>query len=60
MTERFSKLYRKKVYVHHYTQYLEEAVFQQSFHALDSLHAEYSALMDYVPDKTADRFKPLF
>jgi tubulin epsilon len=60
MTDRFSKLYRKKVYVHHYTQYLEEAVFQQSFDALDSLHSDYCGLMEYVPDKHLDRFKPLF
>ena len=60
MTERFNKLYRKKVYVHHYTQYLEESVFQESFHTLDSLHGEYCSLMEYVPDKTVERFKPLF
>jgi tubulin epsilon len=60
MTERFNKLYRKKVYVHHYTQYLEEAIFPESFNTLDTLHHEYCGLMEYVADKNIDRFKPLF
>lgn len=60
MMDRFNKLYRKKVYVHHYTKYLDESIFPESLECLDSLNQEYFKLMDYSGQREIERFKPLF
>lgn len=57
---RFSKLYSKKVYVHHYTQFLEESVFRESAQTIGSLNAEYKKLADHQGGETVHRYKPLF
>lgn len=57
---RFSKLYSKKVYVHHYTQYLEESTFRESAATIGSLNAEYKRLTDYQGTEVVQRYKPLF
>ena len=58
--DRFSKLYSKKVYVHHYTQFLDESIFKESAGILGSLNTEYKKLMDYQGSDVVQRYKPLF
>jgi tubulin epsilon len=60
MEDRFKKLYRKKVYVHHYTQYMDEHVFTESMESIHSLISEYERLQNAVPPTTTTRFVPEF
>lgn len=57
---RFTKLYSKKVYVHHYTQFLEESFFKESAATIGDLNAEYKKLMDYQGTEVVHRYRPLF
>ncbi len=70
--DRFNKLYRKKVYVHHYTQYIEETAFTEGAQTMDNLRQEYSnleegkntehsgGLMEEGGGDVIRRYKPLF
>eukprot|EP00898_Chlorokybus_atmophyticus_P000688 jgi/Chlat1/161/Chrsp1S03103 len=59
MRERFMKLYRRRVYVHHYTQYMEASLFDESLGALDNLLHDYEEL-EYVQESPASmRLTPL-
>lgn len=60
MCDRFSKLYRKKVYVHHYTNFLDESIFTESYSTLEGLDAEYRKLMAYEGSDVVQRYRPLF
>lgn len=75
LLDRFRKLWRKKVYVHHYTQFIEEQTFTDSEFTLDSLRNEYAQLAEGgsrgLSNKTGGdiderdygvikRYKPLF
>lgn len=44
MEERFQKLYKKKVYLHHYTQYMDASCFDQAAATVRDLVDEYAAL----------------
>ncbi|KAL2631509.1 hypothetical protein R1flu_016195 [Riccia fluitans] len=57
MKESFSKLYKRKVYVHHYTQYMDAGVFEDSCCQVDDLIAEYAALEVLRPPDTVHRFR---
>eukprot|EP00920_Eleutheroschizon_duboscqi_P024829 GHVT01061545.1.p1 GENE.GHVT01061545.1~~GHVT01061545.1.p1 ORF type:complete len:629 (-),score=125.88 GHVT01061545.1:448-2334(-) len=41
---RFSRLYRRKAHLHHYTQYLSSSHFDETFESVTSLSNEYAAL----------------
>eukprot|EP00002_Diphylleia_rotans_P019095 TRINITY_DN3697_c0_g1_i6.p1 TRINITY_DN3697_c0_g1~~TRINITY_DN3697_c0_g1_i6.p1 ORF type:complete len:189 (+),score=20.56 TRINITY_DN3697_c0_g1_i6:541-1107(+) len=44
MTRRFRKLYNVRAHVWHYTEYMDEMVFQESIQTVDNLWSEYDAL----------------
>ena len=58
--DRYSKLYSKKVYVHHYTQFLDESIFKESAEVLSSLYGDYKNLINYSGSEVVNRYKPLF
>lgn len=60
MCDRFKKLYSRKVYVHHYLEYIPESMFTTSFNTLDSLNKEYIKLAQYQGSDVVQRYKPLF
>eukprot|EP00741_Cyanophora_paradoxa_P019504 tig00021127_g18827.t1 len=58
MTARFRRLYKRKVYVHHYTQYMEEGRFEDALHNVDLLVQEYEELARAVAPPQAPRPPP--
>ena len=44
MRDRFCKLYKRRVYLHHYTEYMEEANIVEALDAVSSLVMEYDAV----------------
>ena len=46
LVDRFRKLWKKKVYVHHYTKYIDEQTFTDSEYCLESLRKEYAQLAE--------------
>lgn len=42
--ERFAKLYKRRMYLHHYLQYMEQADIAQAVDMVAGLTAEYAAL----------------
>lgn len=44
MTDRFQKLYKRKVYVHHYKQYMEQSHFDETLNGINNLIARYQEL----------------
>uniref|UniRef100_A0A061RE11 Tubulin epsilon n=1 Tax=Tetraselmis sp. GSL018 TaxID=582737 RepID=A0A061RE11_9CHLO len=59
MQERFMKLYKRKVYVHHYTRYMEAAVFDQALEDVHSLIEDYAGLDSLPQDSGYTRMRPL-
>lgn len=58
MRRRFLKLYNRGVYVHHFTQYMDESKFNESLVSLEQLTMEYEELMTVEPPKYIPRFVP--
>lgn len=58
MSQRFMKLYKKKTYVHHYTKYMDQAVFDESLESIHTLIDEYSMLQNATPPDNIPRFVP--
>ncbi|CAM9754488.1 unnamed protein product [Phaeothamnion confervicola] len=44
MAERFARLYRRRAMLHHYTQFVEPAVFDEAYESLLRVAADYAAL----------------
>lgn len=42
ISHRFEKLYQKKVYLHHYKQYMESFEFEAAFESIKSLICKYN------------------
>lgn len=62
LRNRFRKLYRKKVYVHHYTEFIEESEFEKALQLNQNILGEYKDLeqADENEDETVYRYKELF
>lgn len=58
--QRFLKLYKRKVYVHHYTEYIEESIFDESAEVNLQLIREYEELQNRKQIDVVHRYKPLF
>lgn len=58
--DRCKKLFRRKFYLHHYLEYIEESRFEQGLESLSSLAGEYRALENYQGSDHLPRYKPLF
>ena len=41
MQDRFARLYKRKFYLHHYTQYMEQAAFDHAAETIACLNDEY-------------------
>eukprot|EP00878_Enallax_costatus_P034015 GHUV01037615.1.p1 GENE.GHUV01037615.1~~GHUV01037615.1.p1 ORF type:complete len:133 (+),score=33.23 GHUV01037615.1:1099-1497(+) len=54
---RFDKLYKRKIFVHHYTQYMDAAGFDEAAECLNSLIADYRAA-DNAASAPVVRMKP--
>eukprot|EP00873_Tetraselmis_striata_P003164 jgi/Tetstr1/423428/TSEL_014109.t1 len=59
MQDRFQKLYKRKVYVHHYTQFMEEATFDEAFQSVDALVRDYAELDRPQTEAPTTRMQPL-
>ncbi|KNC48695.1 tubulin [Thecamonas trahens ATCC 50062] len=46
---RFLKLYARKVYIHHYTKYIEQEAFTQALETVEAMISDYSALESAAP-----------
>lgn len=62
LLDRFTPLYRRGVYVHHYTRNMDKACFDQAFDSVAALQADYSALEAAVAPApvTGIRIAPTF
>lgn len=58
--KRFLKLYKRKVYVHHYTQYIDEDLFELSADINKDLIESYLELQNRKPIDVIHRYRPLF
>jgi tubulin epsilon len=58
MQQRFSQLYRKRLYVHHYTEYMEQHVFDEAFETIAALAEDYRILDDVRRPPPLERFFP--
>ncbi|GAQ85193.1 Epsilon tubulin [Klebsormidium nitens] len=54
--DRFMKLYKRRTYVHHYTEYMDQGVFDTSAEQLHNLVSEYAALDVAVPPPSQSQF----
>lgn len=59
LKNRFNKLYKRKAHLHHYTQFMEESMFEQSIDIIDSIMNDYSDLQGQPPPTTQSRFTPI-
>jgi tubulin epsilon len=59
MVERFNKLYKRKVFVHHYTEYMEEKHFEDALYGINSLIKKYSELHEVEEPPIQPRLKPI-
>jgi tubulin epsilon len=58
--EKFNTLFKRKVYVHHYLDFLEESAFVEAREGLTELMANYEAAQEgQSPEKPARRYQPL-
>ena len=61
MHTRFKKLYKKKIYTHHYTEYMPEALFDEALENAASLIEEYASLQNKTEEEVqVPRFIPDF
>eukprot|EP00357_Protocruzia_adherens_P006593 CAMPEP_0114993620 /NCGR_PEP_ID=MMETSP0216-20121206/12637_1 /TAXON_ID=223996 /ORGANISM="Protocruzia adherens, Strain Boccale" /LENGTH=481 /DNA_ID=CAMNT_0002357295 /DNA_START=138 /DNA_END=1583 /DNA_ORIENTATION=+ len=58
LEERFMKLYKHKVYVHHYTEYMDKACFDEAIENVRDIAGEYEALESYQPEQEIKRLNP--
>eukprot|EP01050_Picozoa_sp_SAG11_P015801 SAG11_NODE_2089_length_3844_cov_3.009880_5_plen_255_part_00 len=56
---RFSKLYARKAHIHHYTEYMEEAIFDEAIEHLAGLSDEYTKLEGYRGPAHPPRAQPV-
>jgi len=49
MQDRFARLYKRKFYLHHYLQYMEEAAFTHAIETVACLNDEYLARTTAAP-----------
>ncbi|CAD8162857.1 unnamed protein product [Paramecium pentaurelia] len=59
MTDRFQKLYKRKVYVHHYKQYMEQSHFDETLNGIQNLMVKYQDL-EMAQPKKYQRIQPIF
>ncbi len=60
MEKRFSKLYSRKLYVHHYEQYLDSSShFEETRNAVNDIVQKYRSLEEQTP-KPIRRLNPLY
>ena len=48
------------MYVHHFTEFIDQSMFDESWKNLDTLNKEYHKLANYEPDEVVQKYKPLF
>lgn len=58
MQDRFARLYKRKFYLHHYLQYMEEGAFAHASEVVQSLIDEYIARTPVNPVVTARKLTP--
>ena len=58
MEFRFQKLFRKRLYTHHYEKFTEKDMLQEALDTLLSLKGEYQEIQNAKPPKTIPRFIP--
>ena len=58
MRERFLKLYRRRAHVHHYTDYIEGAAFDDALEGIEELIGDYRGAATLAPSEEA-RMRPL-
>ena len=49
MQDRFAKLYKRKFYLHHYTQYMEKTAFDHALETIACVNDEYVARTSLKP-----------
>ncbi|XP_073390075.1 uncharacterized protein [Physcomitrium patens] len=59
MKESFKQLYRRKVYVHHYTEYMDVSVFDTASNMMDDLIEEYETLETARTPEHLVRLQPI-
>lgn len=57
MRDRFAKLYKRKVYTHHYEQYMELAAFDHAAETVAGIIEQYNAV-DTVTPPPVTRLRP--
>ena len=60
MRQRFEKLYFKKLYTHHFLQYMESSVFEESMNSMNEIIDEYKELQIAKASKNVPRFIPKY
>ncbi|GAB4819952.1 hypothetical protein N2152v2_006998 [Parachlorella kessleri] len=58
MQQRFMQLYRKRLYVHHYTEYMEQQGFEEALETVAQLAEDYRILDDVRRPPPLERFFP--
>ena len=59
MQDRFARLYKRKFYLHHYLQYMEEGAFANASEVVQVLIDEYIARTSMNPLVTARKLRPV-
>jgi tubulin epsilon len=59
MQGRFNKLYKRKVYLHHYTEYTDTAIFDEAQSNLTDIVQQYLEINQETAPKEIYRYKPL-
>ena len=59
MQDRFTRLYKRKFYLHHYLQYMEEGAFGHASEIVQGLIDEYIARTSMNPVVTARMSRPV-
>lgn len=59
MQERFAKLYKRKFYLHHYLEYMEEAAIVQANDTVSSLVDEYLLQTPTAPPTCTRQLRPI-
>lgn len=59
MQDRFARLYKRKFYLHHYLQYMEEGAFAHASETVQCVIDEYNARASVNPVVTERRQRPV-
>ena len=59
MQERFAKLYKRRFYLHHYLEYMEEAAMKQANDTISCLVDEYLARTPTAPVQYSRQLRPI-